>query len=56
MDTISVYKEDTSWTYYLVPEILLTDTTYEIILDTTVTDLFGIPVEQGLSFEFSTGK
>lgn len=46
----------TRWTYRLKHGALLADTTYEIAVDTTVTDLFGTACGNGASFEFSTGE
>lgn len=55
-DTVAVDKETGAWKYLLEHNPLLSDTAYEITVDTTITDLFGCTMERGFPVEFTTGN
>jgi hypothetical protein len=56
IDSIGIDAQSARWTYRMGHGALLCATTYTIVVDTTVTDLFGTAARNGVSFEFSTGK
>jgi len=55
-DSVVIDKEANTWTYFILHDQMLSDTTIEISVAATVTDLFGITVERGFSVEFLTGN